>query len=144
MSTFQFVINVFNSMMLMCFSAWLWLFQLIFFYFLLVFSLRCFQAFDTMFLFLSFHIWHLNIQFFFLLFFKYFYFYQIFNLECFHCFPFKCCCLSIVHVWTLIVIDRFLNFAIFKFECNNSCIHELSHMWLVLDRFFFLKERTNG
>lgn len=63
-STFQFVINVFNSMLLMCFLSviFLWLFQLIFFYFLLVFSLRCFQAFNTMFLFLNFHIWHLNIQ----------------------------------------------------------------------------------
>lgn len=48
---FQFnVTNVFFSVIV------LWLFQLLFLNFLLVFSLKCFQAFDTMFLFLNFHI----------------------------------------------------------------------------------------
>jgi hypothetical protein len=63
---FSIIVNVYMSICNQCFQfnvanvffnvIVLWLFQLIFsiFYW-------CFQAFDTMFLFLSFHIWHLNI-----------------------------------------------------------------------------------
>lgn len=87
MSTFQFVINVFNSMLLMCFLSVivLWLFQLISFYFLLVFSSFQHHVFVSQLSYLTFQ--HSIFDF---LFFKYFYFHQNFILKCFHCFPFKC------------------------------------------------------
>jgi len=64
MFAFQFVINVFNSMLLMCFLVWL--FCDYFNYYFLIFC-WCFlwgvSKLSTLcFCFLAFHIWHLNIQ----------------------------------------------------------------------------------